>query len=120
MLDRQRDIYGRYNLKVALDRGFASQENLAKAKAKGIKDVCFAKKRGLAESDMKIIGFIEEQIVIKQILQHPGLWKIRNTVTPSESPVNIVRELAHQAAPDQGPPDDGFWSQVPNYGYWAD
>ncbi len=52
MLDRQQDIYGRYPLKAALDGGFASKENLAKAKAKNIKDVCFAKKRGLTESDM--------------------------------------------------------------------
>ena len=52
MLDRQNDQYGRYPLKVALDGGFASKENLAKAKSKKIKDVCFAKKRGLQEADM--------------------------------------------------------------------
>lgn len=52
MLDRQQNIYGRYPLKVALDGGFASKENLTKAKEKNIKDVCFAKKRGLTESDM--------------------------------------------------------------------
>lgn len=47
MLDRQREIYGRYPLKVALDGGFASKANLAAAKERKIKDVCFAKKRGL-------------------------------------------------------------------------
>ena len=52
MLDRQKDQYDRYPLKVALDGGFASKENLAKAKSKKIKDVCFAKKRGLHEADM--------------------------------------------------------------------
>ena len=52
MLDRQKDQYGRYPLKVALDGGFASKVNLAKAKSKKIKDVCFAKKRGLQETDM--------------------------------------------------------------------
>lgn len=52
MLDRQQQIYGRYPLKVALDGGFASKDNLAKAKARKIKDVCFAKKRGLEETDM--------------------------------------------------------------------
>ena len=52
MLDRQNDIYGRYPLKVALDGGFASKDNLAQAKDKGIKDVCFSKKRGLQEEDM--------------------------------------------------------------------
>jgi IS5 family transposase len=52
MLDRQKEIYGRYPLKVALDGGFASKENLEKAKKKKIKDVCFAKKRGLEVEDM--------------------------------------------------------------------
>ena len=52
MLDRQQQIYGRYPLKVALDGGFASKDNLLKAKERKIKDVCFAKKRGLKEADM--------------------------------------------------------------------
>jgi len=52
MLDRQHQIYGRYPLKVALDGGFASKNNLVKAKARKIKDVCFSKKRGLKEADM--------------------------------------------------------------------
>ena len=52
MLDRQQQLYGRYPLKVALDGGFASKDNLLKAKKRKIKDVCFAKKRGLKETDM--------------------------------------------------------------------
>ena len=52
MLDRQNALYGRYPLKAALDGGFASKDNLAIAKSKKIKDVCFAKKRGLKEVDM--------------------------------------------------------------------
>lgn len=52
MLDRQNALYGRYPLKAALDGGFASKDNLDKAKSKGVKDVCFAKKRGLKETDM--------------------------------------------------------------------
>ena len=54
MLDRQKEIYGRYPLKVCFDGGFASKENLKQAKAapRNIKDVCFAKKRGLEETDM--------------------------------------------------------------------
>lgn len=52
MLDRQHSIYNRYPLKVALDGGFASKENLKAAKSKQIKDVCFAKKRGLEVEDM--------------------------------------------------------------------
>jgi len=52
MLDRQNEIYGSYPLKVALDGGFASKDNLNVAKSKEIKDVCFAKKRGLNVEDM--------------------------------------------------------------------
>ena len=52
MLDRHQQIYGHYPLKVALDGGFASRTNLTSAKGKGIKDVCFAKKRGLEEEEM--------------------------------------------------------------------
>jgi IS5 family transposase len=54
MLDRQKEIYGCYPLKVCFDGGFASKDNLKKAKAepRKIKDVCFAKKRGLEETDM--------------------------------------------------------------------
>jgi IS5 family transposase len=52
MLDRQQVIYGRPPLKPAFDGGFASKNNLAAAKDAGVKDVCFAKKRGLEETDM--------------------------------------------------------------------
>ena len=47
MLERQKEIYGYFPLKVCFDGGFASKENLKKAKGFKIKDVCFAKKRGL-------------------------------------------------------------------------
>jgi IS5 family transposase len=52
MLDRQKELYGRYPLKASFDGGFASKQNLAEAKLRKIKDVCFAKKRGLGETDM--------------------------------------------------------------------
>jgi IS5 family transposase len=52
MLERQQEIFGRPPLKVALDGGFASRENLYAAKEMGIKDVCFSKGRGLTEEDM--------------------------------------------------------------------
>jgi IS5 family transposase len=52
LLDRQRELYARYPLKVALDGGFASKENLTSAKSKHIKDVCFAKKRGIDVEEM--------------------------------------------------------------------
>jgi IS5 family transposase len=62
MLDRQQQIYGRYPLKVALDGGFASKDNLVKAKARKIKDVCFSKKRGLKESDMCRSGYVYKKL----------------------------------------------------------
>jgi len=52
MLDRHERIYDHYPLKAALDGGFASKDNLQAAKTRGVKDVCFAKKRGLKEEDM--------------------------------------------------------------------
>lgn len=52
MLDRQKEIYGRYPLKASFDGGFASKNNLKEAKSRQVKDVCFAKKRGLEETDM--------------------------------------------------------------------
>jgi len=52
MLNRHDQVYGRYPLKVALDGGFASKKNLEWAKSKKIKDVCFAKKRGISVERM--------------------------------------------------------------------
>ena len=52
MLDRHEAIYGYYPVKVALDGGFASKANLQSAKKKQVKDVCFAKKRGLEAEQM--------------------------------------------------------------------
>jgi len=52
MMDRQKEIYGRYPLKVSFDGGFASRNNLKEAKSRQIKDVCFAKKRGLEKTEM--------------------------------------------------------------------
>lgn len=52
MIERQKEIYGRYPLKAAFDGGFTSKENLKTVKGLGVKDVCFAKKRGLEVEDM--------------------------------------------------------------------
>lgn len=52
MLERQENIYGRAPLKAAFDGGFTSHSNLKEAKAKGVKDVCFSKGRGLIENVM--------------------------------------------------------------------
>ena len=51
-LVRQKEIYGRYPRQVAVDGGFTSNDNLAFAKGKGVKDVAFAKKRNLKVLDM--------------------------------------------------------------------
>ncbi len=52
MIERQKKVYGRYPLKAAFDGGFASKDNLKAIKSLGVKDVCFAKKRGLEVADM--------------------------------------------------------------------
>jgi IS5 family transposase len=52
MIERQKEIYGRYPLKAAFDGGFTSKDNLKAVKDLGVKDVCFAKRRGLEVIDM--------------------------------------------------------------------
>ena len=52
MLDRQVELYGRPPRQSAADGGFASRANLAYGKGAGVKDVCFAKKRGLSVAAM--------------------------------------------------------------------
>lgn len=47
LLTRQEAIYGRVPQKTAADGGFASRDNLHLAQGRGVKDVMFAKKRGL-------------------------------------------------------------------------
>ncbi|MBM4285909.1 MAG: hypothetical protein FJ128_11790 [Deltaproteobacteria bacterium] len=52
MLSRQEAIYGRAPAKTAADGGFASRDNLRRAKTPGVKDAMFAKKRGLRVLEM--------------------------------------------------------------------
>jgi len=52
MLDRHSGYYGRMPSQVSADGGFASQDNLAYAKEKQVKDAVFARKRGLSVLDM--------------------------------------------------------------------
>jgi transposase, IS5 family len=52
LIERQERLYHRPPRQVATDGGFASQENLEKAKERGVQDVAFAKKRGLAVLEM--------------------------------------------------------------------
>lgn len=47
MLDRHIQQYGKVPRQVAADGGYASTDNLRKAKEKGVKDVAFHKKKGL-------------------------------------------------------------------------
>jgi IS5 family transposase len=62
MLERQQEIYGRMPRQVAADGGYASKDNLAKAKEAGIKDVSFSKKRGLAIEDMVKSTWVYKQL----------------------------------------------------------
>ena len=52
MVSRQKEIWGRVPRQTAFDGGFASKKNLSDIKELGVKDVVFAKKRGLAVSEM--------------------------------------------------------------------
>lgn len=52
MLDRHIEIYGIPPRQMAADGGYASQDNLKKAKELGVKDVAFHKKRGLVVEAM--------------------------------------------------------------------
>lgn len=52
MVTRQQEIFGQVPRQAAFDGGFASKENLRAIKQLGVKDVAFAKKRGLAITEM--------------------------------------------------------------------
>jgi IS5 family transposase len=52
MLKRQLSLYGHAPRQASFDGSFASKDNLTEAKALGVSDVCFAKRRGLAVLDM--------------------------------------------------------------------
>jgi transposase, IS5 family len=52
MLKRHEELFGRMPRQASADGGFASKKNLADAKDLKVKDVAFAKKRGLAVIDM--------------------------------------------------------------------
>jgi transposase, IS5 family len=52
LLKRHAAHYGRAPRQASFDGSFASTENLRAAKALGVEDVCFAKRRNLAISDM--------------------------------------------------------------------
>jgi IS5 family transposase len=62
MLQRHHDLYGRYPRQAAADGGFASGPNLEWAKAAGIKDMAFAKKRGLKVAEMATSSWVYRQL----------------------------------------------------------
>lgn len=62
MLDRHADILGRAPRQAAFDGGFASKANLESAKAKGVRDACFHKKRGLEVSDMAKSAWVYKKL----------------------------------------------------------
>jgi len=62
MLQRQEALYGRPPRQVAMDGGFASKDNLKAAKAMGVTDVCFQKKRGLKVSDMTRSSWVYKRL----------------------------------------------------------
>ncbi|MFB3926934.1 MAG: ISNCY family transposase [Syntrophales bacterium] len=52
LLERQEKLYDRPPRQVSADGGFASKENLRDAKGRGVRDVAFAKKKGLSVLEM--------------------------------------------------------------------
>ena len=52
LMDRQKETYGRYPRQVTADGGFASEVNLKAGKYREIKDIAFAKRRGLSVLEM--------------------------------------------------------------------
>ncbi len=62
LLERQRDLYGRYPRQASLDGGFASPDNLKWAQEQGVRDVAFAKKCGLEIQDMVRSSWVYQQL----------------------------------------------------------
>jgi IS5 family transposase len=62
LMDRQEEIFGRTPRQVAADGGFASEDNLKDAKERGIKDVAFAKRKGL-----KVLEMVKSQWVYRKL-----------------------------------------------------
>ena len=62
MLKRHINIYGCAPKQVAADGGYASRDNLDKAKVCGIEDVAFHKKRGLRIEDMVKSTWVYRQL----------------------------------------------------------
>ncbi len=62
MLQRLQQHYGVVPRQASFDGGFASRDNLTDAKALGVADVCFAKRRGLAILDMVTSSWVYQKL----------------------------------------------------------
>jgi IS5 family transposase len=62
LMDRQKEIYGRFPRQVAADGGFASETNLEKGKGNGIKDIAFAKRKGMSVLEMVKSSWVYEKL----------------------------------------------------------
>jgi len=62
MLHRHIEHYGQAPRQLAVDGGYASQDNLIKAKGEGVKDVAFHKKRGLTIEAMVKSTWVYRQL----------------------------------------------------------
>lgn len=63
MIERQKEIYGRVPRQSSGDGGYASKHNLEKAKAMGVSDVAFHKKRGLEVEEMTKSQYVYKTLV---------------------------------------------------------
>ena len=73
MLERHIAIYGQAPRQAAADGGFASRDNLATAKALGVRDMAFHKKAGLRIEDM-----VTKQLGLSQAAQLPCRHRSRH------------------------------------------
>jgi IS5 family transposase len=62
LIERQERLYDRPPRQVSADGGFASQKNLDEAKERGVKDVAFAKRKGLSVLDMVKSKWVYKQL----------------------------------------------------------
>ena len=62
LIERQEGLYDRPPRQVSADGGFASQKNLETAKGRGVKDVAFAKRKGLSVLDMVKSKWVYKQL----------------------------------------------------------
>ena len=62
MIDRQVQIYGKAPVQAAYDGAFASLDNLAAIKARGVQDVVFAKRRGLQVCEMARSAWVYKRL----------------------------------------------------------